>query len=124
VLKEGELLRNPELGDALLLARHYGGGPSIEATFATAGVRLVWGLRGGALSGENLAGYRAVERAPVNVRYRDRECSATRRPRPGGRCLPMHWRCGSRLRTATLCGVVEAMRGRTGAAHARVRGRA
>ena len=110
VLKEGELLRNPELGDALLLLGTYGAGPFYRGDIATA-VGDWLGARGGALSGENLAGYRAVERAPVNVRYRDREVLSNPPPSAGGTllayALALLYRGSA---PPTLCGVVEAMR--------------
>jgi gamma-glutamyltranspeptidase/glutathione hydrolase len=110
VLKEGELLRNPELGDALLLLGTYGAGPFYRGDIATAVCDWL-GARGGALSGENLAGYRAVERAPVNVRYRDREVLSNPPPSAGGTLLAYALALLDRgSAPPTLCGVVEAMR--------------
>jgi len=43
--------------------------------------------RGAALSSENLAGYRAVAREPVGVRYRDREVLTNPPPSAGGTLL-------------------------------------
>src|SRR5580698_11487616 len=66
VLEEGELLRNPELGDALALLGEEGAEPFYRGEIA-ASVCDWMAARGAALSRENLAGYRAVAREPVRV---------------------------------------------------------
>src|ERR1039458_5075591 len=86
VLEEGELLRNPELADALLLLGEEGAEPFYRGEIATA-VCDWMRTRGAGLSGENLAGYRAVEREPVSVRYRDREVLTNPPPSAGGTLL-------------------------------------
>jgi len=86
VLKEGELLRNPELGDALLRLGREGAEPFYRGDIA-ATVCDWLRVRGGALRGENLAGYRAIEREPVSVRYRDREVLTNPPPSAGGTLL-------------------------------------
>ena len=86
MLREGELLRNPELGDALVLLGQEGAEPFYRGEIA-ATVCDWMGARGAALSRENLAGYRAVEREPVRVGYRDREVLTNPPPSAGGTLL-------------------------------------
>jgi gamma-glutamyltranspeptidase/glutathione hydrolase len=86
VLGEGELLRNPELGDALALLGQEGAEPFYRGEIA-ATVCDWMAARGAALSSVNLAGYRAVEREPVRVRYRDREVLTNPPPSAGGTLL-------------------------------------
>ena len=86
MLREGELLRNPELGDALLRLGEEGAEPFYRGDIAAA-VCAWLRARGGSLRGENLAGYRAVEREPVSVRYRDREVLTNPPPSAGGTLL-------------------------------------
>jgi gamma-glutamyltranspeptidase / glutathione hydrolase len=86
VLKEGELLRNPELADALLLLGAEGSEPFYRGEIA--GRVCDWmSARGAALSRANLAGYRAVEREPARVLYRDREVLTNPPPSAGGTLL-------------------------------------
>jgi gamma-glutamyltranspeptidase / glutathione hydrolase len=86
VLREGETLRNPELGDALRRLGEEGAEPFYRGDIAAAVCDWLR-AHGGALCGENLAGYRAVERAPVSVRYRDREVLTNPPPSAGGTLL-------------------------------------
>ena len=86
VLEEGELLRNPELGDALSLLGQEGAEPFYRGEIA-AKVCDWMSAHGAALSSENLAGYRAVAREPVRVRYRDREVLTNPPPSAGGTLL-------------------------------------
>ncbi|MGH2904476.1 MAG: gamma-glutamyltransferase [Solirubrobacteraceae bacterium] len=86
VLGEGELLRNPELGNALALLGDEGAEPFYRGEIA-AKVCDWMRARGAALCGENLAGYRAVAREPVRVRYRDREVLTNPPPSAGGTLL-------------------------------------
>ncbi len=86
VLREGELLRNPDLGDALERLGEEGEEPFYRGDVAEAVCAWLRG-RGGTLSGENLAGYRAVVREPVSVRYRDREVLTNPPPSAGGTLL-------------------------------------
>jgi gamma-glutamyltranspeptidase / glutathione hydrolase len=86
VLREGELLRNPELADTLVRLGKEGAEPFYRGDIA---VRVCDWLRahGGTLCSEDLAGYRAVEREPVSVRYRDREVLTNPPPSAGGTLL-------------------------------------
>jgi gamma-glutamyltranspeptidase / glutathione hydrolase len=114
VLKEGELLCNPELGDALLLLGEDGAEPFYRGEIATA-VSDWLRAHGAALSSENLAGYRAVEREPVRVRYRDREVLTNPPPSAGGTLLAYSLALLDRGPTPPrLSGVVEAMKAAQG----------
>jgi gamma-glutamyltranspeptidase / glutathione hydrolase len=109
VLREGELLRNPELGDALERLGEEGEEPFYRGDVAAAVCAWLRG-RGGTLSGENLAGYRAVVREPVSVRYRDREVLTNPPPSAGGTLLAYALALLDRgPAPPTLSGVVEAM---------------
>ena len=86
VLREGEVLRNPELGDALERLGAEGAGPFYAGDIAAA-VSSWLGERGGSLTAEALAAYRAQLRAPVRVGYRDREVLTNPPPSAGGTLL-------------------------------------
>ncbi len=86
VLREGEVLRNPELGDALELLGAKGSGPFYAGDIAAA-VSIWLGERGGSITAEALAAYRARLRAPVRVGYRDREVLTNPPPSAGGTLL-------------------------------------
>jgi gamma-glutamyltranspeptidase / glutathione hydrolase len=109
VLKEGELLRNPELGDALLRLGEEGAEPFYRGDIAAAVCDWLR-VHGGALRGENLASYSAVEREPVSVRYRDREVLTNPPPSAGGTLLAYALALLDRgPAPPSLSGVVEAM---------------
>ncbi len=86
VLREGELLRNPELADALVRLGEDGARPFYSGDVADA-VCTWLGARGGSLSKAALAGYRAIEREPLRMRYRDREVLTNPPPSAGGTLL-------------------------------------
>jgi gamma-glutamyltranspeptidase/glutathione hydrolase len=86
VLREGELLRNPELGDALERLASDGAEPFYSGDIARAVCDWLT-ARGGSLSGSELASYRAIARAPVRVGYRDREVLTNPPPSAGGTLL-------------------------------------
>jgi gamma-glutamyltranspeptidase/glutathione hydrolase len=109
VLAEGELLRNPELGDALLLLGREGDAPFYTGEVAAAVSDWVW-ARGGSLSAEDLSGYRAIEREPLRVDYRDREVLTNPPPSAGGTLLAYALALLNRGPSPpTLRGVVDAM---------------
>jgi len=109
VLGEGELLRNPDLGVALLRLGEEGVEPFYSGEVAAAVCDWVW-AGGGSLSGEDLAGYRAVEREPVRVPYRDREVLTNPPPSAGGTLLAYALSLLNRgPQPPTLQGVVDAM---------------
>src|SRR5438445_3960555 len=86
ILREGEVLRNPELGDALERLGRDGAGPFYRGEVAGAVCEWLAG-RGGSLRRADLAGYEAIARAPVRVRYRDREVLTNPPPSAGGTLL-------------------------------------
>ncbi len=109
VLSEGELLRNPELADALSLLGSEGVEPFYRGGVAAAVCEWVW-ARGGSLSAADLAGYDALEREPVSVRYRDREVLTNPPPAAGGTLLAYALALLDRgPQPPTLDGVVAAM---------------
>jgi gamma-glutamyltranspeptidase/glutathione hydrolase len=83
ILREGELLRNPELGDALVRLGDQGEEPFYRGDIAAAVCAWVR-ERGGLLGPEALARYEAIERAPLQVDYRDREVLTNPPPSAGG----------------------------------------
>ncbi len=86
VLREGEVLHNPELGGALERLGAEGAGPFYAGDIAAA-VSGWLGERGGSLTSEALASYRARLRTPVRVGYRDREVLTNPPPSAGGTLL-------------------------------------
>jgi len=86
VLREGQLLRNPELADALELLGREGAQPFYRGEVAQA-VCAWLGERGGSLRPEELARYEAIVREPLRVPYRDREVLTNPPPSAGGTLL-------------------------------------
>jgi gamma-glutamyltranspeptidase/glutathione hydrolase len=86
VLREGELLRNPDLGDALDRLGADGAEPFYEGDIARSVCDWL-GERGGSLEAGELASYRAIEREPVSVSYRDRTVLTNPPPSAGGTLL-------------------------------------
>ncbi len=86
VLREGEVLHNPELGDALERLGSDGASPFYAGDIAAAVSRWL-GERGGSVTAAALAAYTAQLRAPVRVGYRDREVLTNPPPSAGGTLL-------------------------------------
>jgi gamma-glutamyltranspeptidase/glutathione hydrolase len=86
ILREGETLRNPELGDALERLAKDGEQPFYRGDIAAAVCQWLR-ERGGSLSSEDLAGYRAIEHQPVRIDYRDRQILTNPPPSAGGTLL-------------------------------------
>lgn len=86
VLREGELLRNPELGDALERLGADGAEPFYRGDVARA-VCAWLKERGGSLSARELESYHAIEREPLSVGYRDRTVLTNPPPSAGGTLL-------------------------------------
>ncbi|HLH14051.1 MAG TPA: gamma-glutamyltransferase [Solirubrobacteraceae bacterium] len=86
LLREGEVLRNDELADALERLGRDGAQPFYTGDIAAAVCR--W-LRehGGSLRASELAGYEAIEREPAEVAYRDRRVLTNPPPSAGGTLL-------------------------------------
>jgi gamma-glutamyltranspeptidase/glutathione hydrolase len=110
VLRKGEVLRNPELGDALERLGADGAEPFYRGDIAATVCEWL-GERGGWLSASDLAGYRAIEREPVRMPYRDREVLTNPPPNAGGTLLAYALALlDRRPAPPTLRSVVEAMR--------------
>ena len=86
VLREGEVLRNPELGDALERLASEGAEPFYRGEIAAA-VSDWLQERGGSVTRAALADYRAILREPVRMPYRDRVLLTNPPPSAGGTLL-------------------------------------
>ncbi|HEX5308387.1 MAG TPA: gamma-glutamyltransferase [Solirubrobacteraceae bacterium] len=83
LLREGELLANPELSDALERLGRDGATPFYEGDVAAA-VCAWLQQRGGSLAPAELACYRAIAREPLRAFYRDRIVLTNPPPSAGG----------------------------------------
>jgi gamma-glutamyltranspeptidase/glutathione hydrolase len=79
----GEVLRDPDLADALERLGRDGAAPFYSGDIGAAISEWVC-ARGGVLTGEDLAGYEAVPREPVRVAYRGRDMLTNPPPNAGG----------------------------------------
>ena len=86
VLREGEVLRNPELGDALERLGREGEEPFYRGDIAAA-VSDWLAERGGSVTRTALQDYRALLREPVRMSYRDRVLLTNPPPSAGGTLL-------------------------------------
>jgi gamma-glutamyltranspeptidase/glutathione hydrolase len=86
LLREGDSMRNPELGDALERLARDGAEPFYSGDIAAAVCDWL-SDRGGSLRAGELAAYEAVERQPVRIAYRDREILTNPPPSAGGTLL-------------------------------------
>ncbi len=110
VLREGEVLRNPELGDALERLGRDGADPFYRGDIAAAVCDWL-GERGGSLTPAQLASYSALEREPLSVGYRDRMVLTNPPPSAGGTLLAYSLALLDRgSRPPSLPDVVDAMR--------------
>jgi gamma-glutamyltranspeptidase/glutathione hydrolase len=109
VLREGETMRNPDLAEALLRLAGEGSEPFYRGEVATAVCDWL-AVRGGSLRPDDLAGYEAIEREPVRVRYRDREILTNPPPSAGGTLLAHSLGLlGRQPSPPSLSGTLEAM---------------
>jgi gamma-glutamyltranspeptidase/glutathione hydrolase len=83
LLRAGEVIRQPELGDALERLGAEGPAPFYTGDVAAAIVDWVQ-ARGGLLGREDLAAYGVVDRAPVRAGYRGRQVLTNPPPSAGG----------------------------------------
>lgn len=86
VLAEGEVLRNPDLCQALTRLGQEGAQPFYRGDIAKATSDWL-SARGGSVTLKELTDYRAVLREPVRMRYRDREVLTNPPPSAGGTLL-------------------------------------
>jgi gamma-glutamyltranspeptidase/glutathione hydrolase len=83
LLRAGERIRQPELGDALERLAAEGSEPFYDGDIAAAIVSWL-GERGGLLTAADLRAYEVVDRAPLAVRYRGRTVLTNPPPSAGG----------------------------------------
>ena len=83
LLRRGDRLIQPELGDALDRLGSEGPAPFYTGDIAAAIVEWVL-ARGGMLTGEDLANYEVIDRRPIEVRYRGRTVLTNPPPSAGG----------------------------------------
>ncbi|HEV3229968.1 MAG TPA: gamma-glutamyltransferase [Solirubrobacteraceae bacterium] len=83
ILREGDVLVDAELGDALERLGRDGARPFYDGDIAAAVCDWLE-ARGGTLTREDLSSYRAVEREPVRAIYRGRELLTNPPPSAGG----------------------------------------
>jgi gamma-glutamyltranspeptidase / glutathione hydrolase len=81
--RAGDVVRQPELADALERLGAEGSAPFYTGDIAAAIVAWV-AARGGVLTGADLASYRVVDRTPLRVGYRSREVLTNPPPSAGG----------------------------------------
>ncbi len=86
LLREGDTVRNPELGDALIRLAADGAEPFYRGEVA-ARVCAWLEQHGGSMRPSDLASYEAIARTPVRVAYRDREILTNPPPSAGGTLL-------------------------------------
>ena len=86
VLREGEMLRNHELSDALLRLGAEGAAPFYTGEIARAVCDWL-DARGGTMTLADLASYAATAREPVRISYRDRDVFTNPPPSAGGTLL-------------------------------------
>ena len=109
LLREGGVLRNPDLSDALLRLASDGAEPFYRGDVADA-VCAWLAERGGSLRSTDLAGYEAIERRPISIAYRDRQILTTPPPSAGGTLLAYSLALLDRAPAPpTLSAVVQAM---------------
>jgi gamma-glutamyltranspeptidase/glutathione hydrolase len=83
LLRAGERIRQPELGDALERLAAEGSEPFYDGDIAAAIVAWL-GQRGGLLTAADLRAYEVVDRPPLAVRYRGRTVLTNPPPSAGG----------------------------------------
>lgn len=108
LLAVGDVFRCPELGDTIERLGRDGAGPLRDGDLAAACVDSC-ARHGGLLSAEDLASYRAVERPPIRVGYRERTVLTAPPPSAGGVLLAIALgRLGADARVASGSGPPDA----------------
>jgi gamma-glutamyltranspeptidase / glutathione hydrolase len=106
-LREGDVLRDPDLAQAIERLGSEGATPFYRGDIAAA-VCDQLASRGGFFDPQQLAGYVAIEREPLHVRFRDREVLTNPPPSAGGSLLAYALRLLDRdqaERTANAAGI-------------------
>lgn len=88
VLREGEVVRQPELADAVERLGAEGARPFYEGDVAAAVAELM-AAQGGLLTRADLAAYETVAREPVRARYRGRDVLTNPPPSAGGTLIAL-----------------------------------
>jgi gamma-glutamyltranspeptidase / glutathione hydrolase len=83
VVRAGDIIRQPELADALERLGSEGAAPFFTGDIAGAIVEWL-AERGGIVTAEDLASYEVVDRTPIRVSYRGREVVTNPPPSAGG----------------------------------------
>ncbi|MGH2884762.1 MAG: gamma-glutamyltransferase, partial [Solirubrobacteraceae bacterium] len=83
VVRAGDIIRQPELADALERLGSEGAAPFFTGDIAAAIVDWL-AERGGIVTAADLASYEVVDRTPIRVSYRGREVVTNPPPSPGG----------------------------------------
>ena len=83
VPREGDVMRDPDLADAIERLARDGAAPFYTGDIGSAVSQWVI-ERGGTLTGEDLAAYATIPRDPVHVRYHGREVLTNPPPSAGG----------------------------------------
>lgn len=108
LLAVGDVFRCPELGDTIERLGRDGAGPLRDGDLAAACVDSC-ARHGGLLRAEDLASYRAVERPPIRVGYRERTVLTAPPPSAGGVLLAIALgRLGADARVASGSGPPDA----------------
>jgi gamma-glutamyltranspeptidase / glutathione hydrolase len=85
-LREGDVLRDPDLAEAIERLAAQGPAPFYTGEIAAAVCDLLAPL-GGSIDPEQLAAYEAIEREPLSIAFRDREVLTNPPPAAGGALL-------------------------------------
>ncbi|HEY2771159.1 MAG TPA: gamma-glutamyltransferase [Solirubrobacteraceae bacterium] len=109
VLREGDVVRQPELADTIERLATEGAAPFYDGDIAAASVEWV-AAQGGLLGAADLEAYRVVDRTPVHVDYRGREVLTNPPPSAGGILIALALgMLGSRPGPPGIERIVEAM---------------
>lgn len=108
LLREGEVVRQPELADTLDRLGREGERPFYEGDIAAAVVEWLE-PRGAMVTARDLAAYRAIDRVPLGVRYHGRDVVTNPPPSAGGILIAHALALLDRDATPTSAQLVSAM---------------